>query len=122
MIPVQITAEVLPPVDKVRKCKATLLCMDGRGKAHRKEAAAEEIGSRQRAELRAVLIGLECMVKPSQITIKTDSGYVKIGFDNLQSWKAADWKNAKGKEIANRDLWQKVEQLQRVHQIAVIVV
>lgn len=122
MIPVQITAEVSAPADKVRTCKASLLCMDGSGKTHRKEVKAQEAGSRQRAELRAVLIGLECMVKPSAITIKTDSGYVKIGFENLKAWKDAGWKNAKGKDVKNIDLWQRVEELQRDHSIAVVVI
>ena len=75
MIPVQILRCVLKGQEHIVQTKGS----------------GEPKDSRQRLELLAVLAGLSRMVKPSEITIK-GSGYIKTGFQYLNTWQKADWK------------------------------
>ena len=71
---------------------ATLRCVR-KGQEHivQTKGSGAPKDSRQRLELLAVLAGLSRMVKPSEITIK-GSGYIKTGFQYLNTWQKADWK------------------------------
>lgn len=80
MIPVQILRCVLKGQEHIVQTKGS----------------GEPKDSRQRLELLAVLAGLSRMVKPSEITIK-GSGYIKTGFQYLNTWQKADWKKVKRK-------------------------
>lgn len=77
--------------------------------------------SRQRLELQAVLAALSRMVKPSEITIK-GSGYIRTGFQYLDTWKKSDWKKSNGKPVANEDLWQLVAEEAKIHKIIVFLI
>lgn len=77
--------------------------------------------SRQRLELQAVLAALSRMVKPSEITIK-GSGYIRTGFQYLDTWKKSDWKKSNGKPVANEDLWQLVAEEAKIHKITVFLI
>lgn len=77
--------------------------------------------SRQRLELLAVLAALSRMVKPSEITIK-GSGYIRTGFQYLDTWKKSDWKKSNGKPVANEDLWQLVAEETKIHKITVFLI
>ena len=75
----------------------------------------------QRLELLAVLAALSRMVKPSEITIK-GSGYIRTGFQYLDTWKKSDWKKSNGKPVANEDLWQLVAEETKIHKITVFLI
>ena len=77
--------------------------------------------SRQRLELLAVLAALSRMVKPSEITIK-GSGYIRTGFQYLDTWKKSDGKKSNGKPVANEDLWQLVAEETKIHKITVFLI
>lgn len=72
-------------------------------------------------ELLAVLAALSRMVKPSEITIK-GSGYIRTGFQYLDTWKKSDWKKSNGKPVANEDLWQLVAEETKIHKITVFLI
>lgn len=66
-----------------------------------------------RAELRAAIAALQTTKWADQgwirVTIATDSAYVVEGItENIGKWRQRDWRNAAGKPIANRDLWEKL--------------
>ncbi len=47
-----------------------------------------------------------------QIEIYTDSKYLKDGFNLwLPGWKKKGWKNAKGQQVKNQDLWEKLDEI-----------
>jgi ribonuclease HI len=66
-----------------------------------------------RMELQAVIAALAALKRPSRIRLHTDSEYVRRGVTEwLERWKAKGWKN-----VANRDLWEALDEAQRRHVI-----
>lgn len=70
-------------------------------------------------ELTAVIEGLAALKQPRQtVQVFADSNYVVKGVNEwLRDWKARDWRSAKGKEIANLTLWQRLDALLGQHTI-----
>lgn len=62
-------------------------------------------------EMTAMLEALSwCNRHKVSAQIKTDSSYVLNGLSSwLTGWKSKGWKNAKGQEVANRELWQSLD-------------
>ena len=55
-----------------------------------------------RMEMEAAIRGLESIVESSNITITTDSNYLKDGITQwLEGWKKKDWKTASKKPVKN---------------------
>lgn len=84
--------------------------------AHERELyGAEGETTNNRMELRAVIEGLKALKEPVEVTITTDSQYVKKGVTEwLPNWKRNGWKTASKKPVKNRDLWEELDdQLQR---------
>ena len=62
-----------------------------------------------RMELLAAIMALSNVKNNSEITIYTDSTYVKNGITEwVLKWKKNDWKNTKKKPVKNKDLWLKL--------------
>lgn len=70
-----------------------------------------------RAELEAVIYGLESLKYRCNIIIYTDSRYVSRAFDDgkLADWMCNDWRMANGKPPKNVDLWKKLIEVMRPH-------
>ncbi len=91
------------------------------GNHHKEGTGSVENTTKNRLELTCLIEALKRMTRPSQITIRTTSGYLKTGHDNLQVWKEGNWKRNGGKEIKNKDLWKQIEDLETPHQIEIEV-
>ena len=71
-----------------------------------------------RMELMAAISALEALTKTSQITIVTDSAYVKNGITEwMAGWKRKGWRTAGGPPVKNVDLWQRLDAAQAKHQV-----
>lgn len=71
-----------------------------------------------RMELMAAISALEALLKPSEITIVTDSAYVKNGITEwMAGWKRKGWRTAGGPPVKNVDLWQRLDAAQAKHQV-----
>lgn len=71
-----------------------------------------------RMELMAAIKGLESLKEPCQVTLTTDSQYVKQGIsDWMPKWKLNGWKTASKEPVKNQDLWQYLDQECRRHSI-----
>ena len=69
-------------------------------------------------ELMAAISALETLAKPSAITIVTDSSYVKDGITKwIHGWKKNGWRNASKKPVKNTELWQRLDEAAKRHQI-----
>ena len=69
-------------------------------------------------ELLAAINALETLERPSQITIVTDSAYVKNGVTQwLHNWKRNGWKTASKKPVKNVELWQQLDTAQARHKV-----
>ena len=70
----------------------------------------EKNTTNNRMELMAPIMALKKIKKKSEITIFTDSKYVKDGItDWIKKWKLNNWKSSNKKPVKNKDLWIKLE-------------
>lgn len=71
-----------------------------------------------RMELLGAIAGLEALTRPCQVVLTTDSQYVKKGMTEwIGGWVKNGWKNSQKKPVANRDLWERLLELTKPHQI-----
>lgn len=71
-----------------------------------------------RMELRAAIEALQALKTPCQVTLTTDSVYVKNGITSwLDGWKAKGWKTASRKPVKNVDLWQLLDVQNQRHKV-----
>lgn len=75
-----------------------------------------------RMELSAVVETLEFLesqnYSKSKVVFYTDSSYVANGVSIwINGWRRNNWKNKAGQEIANVDLWQKIDSLLNIFEI-----
>ncbi len=71
-----------------------------------------------RMELLAAINALEALDRASEITVITDSTYVKNGITTwLHGWKRNGWRTAAKKPVKNADLWQRLDEAQARHEV-----
>ena len=84
----------------------------------RELSGGEAETTNNRMELLAAITALETLARPSQITIVTDSAYVKNGVTGwIHGWKRNGWKTADRKPVKNIDLWQRLDTAQARHDV-----
>ncbi|PZQ98012.1 MAG: ribonuclease HI [Cereibacter sphaeroides] len=78
----------------------------------------EALTTNNRMELMAAISALETLVRPSEITLVTDSAYVKNGVTEwIKGWKRNGWRTADKKPVKNTELWQRLDQAQARHKV-----
>ena len=71
-----------------------------------------------RMELTAAIKGLKAVKDPCEISLTTDSQYVRKGITEwLTNWKARGWKTASKKPVKNVDLWQALDEQAARHKV-----
>jgi ribonuclease HI len=71
-----------------------------------------------RMELRAAIEGLRALKEPCEVSLTTDSEYVRNGISSwMDNWKKRDWKTAGRKPVKNRDLWQALDEQNQRHRV-----
>ena len=71
-----------------------------------------------RMELKAAIAALEALGRTSNITIITDSNYVKNGItDWVHGWKHNGWRTSNKKPVKNVELWQRLDAAQQRHSV-----
>ena len=69
-------------------------------------------------ELLAPIKAIQKFKKKSEISIFTDSTYVKDGITNwIKKWEKNGWKTATKKPVKNKELWKKLKNLSLKHSI-----
>ena len=69
-------------------------------------------------ELSAAIEGLAILKEPCNVELFTDSKYVMDGITQwIQNWKKNNWRTAAKKDVKNKELWQKLDQLISQHQV-----
>jgi ribonuclease HI len=88
------------------------------GETEKELSGGESATTNNRMELMAAIMGLESLRRPCQVTLSTDSTYVKDGITRwINGWKKNGWKTADKKPVKNVDLWQRLEAAVAPHQI-----
>jgi ribonuclease HI len=69
-------------------------------------------------EMTAAIVALEALKRPCEVTITTDSQYLVKGMTEwLSGWIKRGWVNSKKEEVVNRDLWERLLALSKVHKV-----
>jgi ribonuclease HI len=84
----------------------------------RELSGGEAATTNNRMELLAAIAALESLTRPSEITVVTDSAYVKNGVTSwLAGWKRNGWKTAARKPVKNEDLWRRLDAARARHDV-----
>jgi len=96
-----------------------LRAMDGDTIIKERELCGGEADTtNNRMELLAAINALETLGRGSEITIVTDSAYVKNGITTwVHGWKRNGWKTSARKPVKNVELWQRLEAAQERHRV-----
>ena len=88
------------------------------GEHERELFGGEQLTTNNRMELMAVIQALTALSRPCNVTIHTDSEYVRKGITEwIHGWKQRGWKTADKKPVKNQELWQRLEALSQLHRI-----
>ncbi len=95
-----------------------MLIINGQGGMEHEMSGSQRNATNNQMELTAVCEALEWLSEPSDVTLYTDSQYVKKGITEwLSGWIARNWRNSKGDPVANQDLWQRLIDAKRRHTV-----
>ncbi|MGY9047258.1 MAG: ribonuclease HI [Rhodobacterales bacterium] len=88
--------------------------MDGATIVKERELSGGEADTtNNRMELLAAISALEALARTSEITIITDSAYVKNGVTSwIHGWKRNGWQTSARKPVKNVELWQRLDAAQ----------
>ncbi len=88
------------------------------GKRERELSGAEAHTTNNRMELMAAIAGLEALRRPCDVTVVTDSLYVKNGVTQwMPAWKQRNWRTAARKPVKNQDLWERLDAALARHRV-----
>ncbi|GKX57049.1 ribonuclease H [Leminorella grimontii] len=90
-----------------------------RYKQHEKTLSAGYfLTTNNRMELLAAITALESLKSPCQVSLSTDSQYVRQGIMSwIHNWKKRGWKTADKKPVKNVDLWMRLDSAIGHHQV-----
>ncbi|MEM1385183.1 MAG: ribonuclease HI [Pseudomonadota bacterium] len=92
---------------------------DGAIVKRRTLSGGEAETTNNRMELMAAIAALETLERPSEITVVTDSVYLRDGITGwIHGWKRNGWKTAAKKPVKNADLWQRLDAAQMRHRVS----
>ena len=92
-----------------------LLRADGKDK---EICGGEPRTTNNRMELTAVIEGLLSLAQRSKVRVYTDSQYVQKGISEwIHNWKRRGWRTAGRKPVKNEDLWRKLDDIARAHEV-----
>jgi ribonuclease HI len=71
-----------------------------------------------RMELTAAIKALEGLTRNSAVRLHTDSSYLRNGVTGwLAGWKRNGWKTASKQPVKNEDLWRRLDEAARKHDV-----
>ena len=75
-------------------------------------------------ELTAVIEGLKMLKFPCEVDLYSDSAYVVNAFEQkwIFGWIKKNWKTASGDPVKNKDLWEELYGLTKIHTVNFIKV
>ncbi len=79
----------------------------------------EKESTNNRMEMTAAIEALKRLKESCEVTLFTDSEYVKNAFTKgwLKNWQAKGWRTADRKPVKNQDLWMQLVELTQHHQV-----
>ena len=84
----------------------------------RELSGAEPATTNNRMELMAAIAALEALKRPSKVDLTSDSTYLRDGITKwIHAWRAKGWKTAGKKPVKNQDLWLRLDEVAKRHDI-----
>ncbi len=102
---------------------ALLQYTDANGTVHERElSAGYKRTTNNRMELMAAIVALEALNKPCKIELFSDSKYLTDAFNQkwIESWLKKNWKNSQNKPVKNIDLWKRLLEAVKIHDVTFI--
>ncbi len=89
------------------------------GDAEKPLWGGEQNTTNNRMELMAAIEGLAILTETCQVSLTTDSQYVRQGITQwISGWKKNGWKTSARKPVKNDDLWKRLDEQCQRHQVA----
>jgi ribonuclease HI len=90
------------------------------GDRERELTGGDPATTNNRMELTAVVEGLRALTRSVPVVVHTDSAYIERAFTDgwLRRWKANGWRTAGKKPVANRDLWEALDEAAAGHRVS----
>lgn len=75
-------------------------------------------------ELTAVIDALSMLKEPCRVKLHSDSAYVVNAFNQgwIDKWQKNGWKNSNKEPVKNKELWEKLIELTKIHEVEFIKV
>ena len=102
---------------------AVLHFTDSKGVLHEKELSQGYVRTtNNRMELMAVIAALETLNRPCKIQLYSDSKYVTDAFNQhwIDGWVKKGWNRGKSGPVKNVDLWKRLLEALKPHQVQFI--
>ena len=88
------------------------------GYTEKKMWGGEPMTTNNRMELTGAIKALAALKRDCQVSITTDSQYVRQGITQwIESWRARGWRTSNRQPVKNQDLWEELDQLVQDHDI-----
>jgi ribonuclease HI len=88
------------------------------GEHEREIWGGEALTTNNRMELTAVIEALAALKLRSRVSLHLDSDYVRQGITSwIHGWKRKGWRTAAGQPVKNADLWVRLDELARQHEV-----
>ena len=84
----------------------------------RELSGADAATTNNRMELTAATMALEALKRPCRVVLHTDSEYLRNGVTRWhQGWVRRNWRNSAGDPVANMELWRRLLDAAKAHEI-----
>jgi ribonuclease HI len=81
-------------------------------------SGGEKDTTNNRMEMLAAIVALESLSQPCDVNLYTDSTYLKDGITKwIFGWKKNGWRTSAKKPVKNVDLWQRLDETIKPHDI-----
>jgi ribonuclease HI len=88
------------------------------GEKEREMSGFEGQTTNNRMEMMAVISALEALKLPCSVRVTTDSTYIVKGMSEwVHGWLKNGWRNSQKKEVLNRDLWERLLNASKGHEV-----
>lgn len=106
-------------IDATHSNYSACLDTDHEGQRHEKRIQKDKEATVHANLLRAAIEGFRALNRPCMVDVYTRSEYVVEPFRNgwIGNWEKHGWKNAKGKEVRNAELWKELRKVTAPHSV-----
>ena len=94
------------------------------GQFKKEISGGEKMTTNNRMELMAAISALNALKEPCEVDLFTDSAYLCRAFSEnwVTNWQRNGWQTSQKKPVENKELWQRLLELCRTHEVEFIKV